>query len=421
MAKVLTVSELQNYAAQAGFSKTTKDKQSGVSQLQTIVAIALGESGGNSQSTNLKDPYHGSYGVLQINGSHMKDWYATGTTTKACALDPACAFRYAYQLSSHGANFNDWGAYTNGSYKSHLDAAGMGIGSSGSQEQTPAQIFNQNKWHVWWNDGISQTYTAGTELGTDYNTKLYTEIRAITPGKVVYAISNNNAIGYVIGINTGDGLHHYQHLQSSPLKKGDTVTLGQVVGISGGCAPNCYGISDCTCKNMAYSTGPHIEVRWSPTYVASKGTEGQAYAPSDQHFKDIGGTPSGINSQPPLTTGGALSGFTSVQDSITTVTQNIHLAPNDSIAAVLITLDQIMLIENPFTANGVPKLLGDNPLNFGSAFVQIGANIAGDVIAIVIRAALVFLGLFLFFQIFKKLVFSDAIDTAVTAGKVALA
>jgi hypothetical protein len=89
------------------------------SNLVTIVAIAAAESGLRSDAQNLSDPFGGSFGILQLNGSH----FHTGNTSKSCALDPQCAFDYAWGLSGHGTNFVPWGAYTNGSYTKFLSQA----------------------------------------------------------------------------------------------------------------------------------------------------------------------------------------------------------------------------------------------------------------------------------------------------------
>jgi hypothetical protein len=116
---ILSIAQLSQIAANAGFSGQS---------LKDIVAIAMAESGGNTQAVNSNDPYGGSYGVLQINGAH----FTSGTTTKECAFDPQCSFNYAYQLSNGGANFRPWGTFTNGSYQRFLPQVGDASTSSNS-------------------------------------------------------------------------------------------------------------------------------------------------------------------------------------------------------------------------------------------------------------------------------------------------
>jgi Lysozyme like domain len=94
---VLSPGEIKAYAAQAGFSGQA---------LNTMVAIALAESGGDTSSQNVNDPNGGSFGLVQINGSH----FHSGGTSKTCALDPQCSMNYAYELyTSQG--FEPWGSY----------------------------------------------------------------------------------------------------------------------------------------------------------------------------------------------------------------------------------------------------------------------------------------------------------------------
>lgn len=100
--------QLYQYANSAGFSGSAAD---------TIVAIAFAESGGNTCSYNPNDPFGGSFGVLQINGAH----FGSNGMSKACALDPACAFRFAHGLWA-AQGFQPWGTFTNGSYKPFLQA-----------------------------------------------------------------------------------------------------------------------------------------------------------------------------------------------------------------------------------------------------------------------------------------------------------
>jgi hypothetical protein len=94
---VLSASEIKAYAAQAGFTGQA---------LNTITAIALAESGGDTQATNSNDPNGGSYGLYQINGAH----FHSGGTTQACAVDPACSSAYAFTLWQ-GNGFEPWGSY----------------------------------------------------------------------------------------------------------------------------------------------------------------------------------------------------------------------------------------------------------------------------------------------------------------------
>lgn len=109
----LSQQQLYQYATNAGFVGAARD---------IIVAIARAESGGSTTAVNPNDPYGGSYGVLQINGAHFQ----SGTTTRLCALDPQCAFNFAFGLSKSGTDFSPWGTYTNGQYRQYLNTPSLG-------------------------------------------------------------------------------------------------------------------------------------------------------------------------------------------------------------------------------------------------------------------------------------------------------
>lgn len=101
----------------AGFSESV---------IPTMIAIALGESGGNSQAVcnNCLGVQEYSVGLWQIN------LYAHPHVTETCAKDPYCAAKAAYAISSEGTNFNPWTVYKTGKYLEFLDKAKEGIGSA---------------------------------------------------------------------------------------------------------------------------------------------------------------------------------------------------------------------------------------------------------------------------------------------------
>ncbi len=125
----LSRQQLQQYAANAGFT--------GASQ-NIITAIALAESGGNSDAYNPNDPFGGSYGVLQINGAHI----VGGETTHACTLDPQCSFNFAFKLSNGGQNFNPWSTYTGGAYQQYMSSGAMASSASNAAGATTPLGFD---------------------------------------------------------------------------------------------------------------------------------------------------------------------------------------------------------------------------------------------------------------------------------------
>src|SRR3712207_8774922 len=101
-------------ASRAGF---TGDR------LVTAVAVGMGESSCRADAQNANGPTKGcpngsvDRGLWQINSC----WHPS--VSKSCAYDPPCNANPAYRISAKGTNFKPWVAYTNGSYRSHLEAA----------------------------------------------------------------------------------------------------------------------------------------------------------------------------------------------------------------------------------------------------------------------------------------------------------
>lgn len=126
---VLSQDQLYALARQAGLSD---------SRALTAAAIAVAESGGNTQSHNATPP-DDSYGLWQINmlgslGPARRALY--GLKANSDLFDPATNARVMSAISKQGQNFSPWTTYTSGAYKQYLglvknrtpDAAGGGGG-----------------------------------------------------------------------------------------------------------------------------------------------------------------------------------------------------------------------------------------------------------------------------------------------------
>jgi murein DD-endopeptidase MepM/ murein hydrolase activator NlpD len=237
----LTTDQLTQYAQQAGFSGAA---------LQNIVAIAQAESGGNTDAYNASDPNGGSYGVLQINGAH-------GLPT-SCMLDPACSFKFAYQLSNNGTNFQPWSTFSNGAYKSFLG----GSVSQAWYDYSPIHDFGQTfSW---------ATYPV---QGEDIPMPQDTPVTALFPGRVTSEYYDAGGGQVIIQANDPSQLkgipyYYFVHLDNfAPgLQVGSPVSAGQLVGYSGG---QNVGGSHPAAPN--YSSGPHLELGLSPgNYIPYK-------------------------------------------------------------------------------------------------------------------------------------------------------
>ncbi len=109
-------------ASRAGFSGD---------RLVTAVAVGMGESSCRPDAQNANGPTKGcpngsvDRGLWQINSC----WHPS--VSKSCAYDAQCNADAAYRISAKGANFRPWVAYTNGSYRNHLNEARAAVGRLG--------------------------------------------------------------------------------------------------------------------------------------------------------------------------------------------------------------------------------------------------------------------------------------------------
>jgi Lysozyme like domain len=126
---IYTIQQLSQFAVNAGFS---------VANVPIIVAIAMAESGGNSDAYNASDPYGGSYGILQINGSHIQS-LGGNQIPLSCAKDAQCSFNFGFSLWQQ-QGFNPWSTYTNGAYKQYLNSGNGGISGVGSPVGSPVGV-----------------------------------------------------------------------------------------------------------------------------------------------------------------------------------------------------------------------------------------------------------------------------------------
>lgn len=281
---ILTIPQARQYAAAAGFTGTALD---------TIVAIAQAESGLNTLAVNPRDPAGGSFGIVQINGVHFG-----GSFTQAQAFDPAAAFRFAYTLSDGGTNFSAWSTYTSGAYKT--TAAWKQSESATSTAQTaaanaargilwgPAQSLKAWPWLT--KDGVTINNTnqwdGVNEKGVDIGTPFHTTITSLTSGHVIrtfygtdinptYQYGGVVLVGSTIPGHPGMQAVYYLHLDEISVKAGDTLQVGQPLGLSGG--QNTGGQHP---VSTTFSSGAHSEVGINnPDFAAEGGAPGPNFDP----------------------------------------------------------------------------------------------------------------------------------------------
>lgn len=90
----LSVAELLALAAYAGF----KPGQ----QQANVTAVALAESGGDPNATNVNTDGSRDRGLYQINDKYHPE------VSDTCAYDPVCSAKAAYSISNRGTSFSPW-------------------------------------------------------------------------------------------------------------------------------------------------------------------------------------------------------------------------------------------------------------------------------------------------------------------------
>lgn len=119
----LTRDQIAMYAQAAGLTGAAVD---------TAVAVALAESGGNTKAHNAIPP-DDSYGLWQINmlGSMGPERRRKlGISSNSALYDPAVNARAMAMISSGGSNFTPWSTYTSGAYRKHLSGGAGGVESA---------------------------------------------------------------------------------------------------------------------------------------------------------------------------------------------------------------------------------------------------------------------------------------------------
>lgn len=178
-----------------------------------------------------------------------------------------------------------------------------------------AEVFSAQGITQWWKLHISQDFNGESEKGADYNFGyMGAPVGSITAGKVVYVGDGGvpgSAIGQIVQVLTPDGsLVHYQHLKAAKVHTGQTVGTGDIVGLGGGCPDGAYwpDPNNTGCRwTDQYSTGEHIEVRYSPSYNPSGGVWSQNWISPAAIFTSIAAGQAGAATNSPVSSGSASS------------------------------------------------------------------------------------------------------------------
>ena len=89
---------------------------------------------------------------------------------------------------------------------------------------------------------LTQTSHSG-HIALDFGVPVGTNVKTTLAGKVTYAGWNNEGYGNLVVVENGAYKTYYAHLSNIPVKVGQTVNEGDIIGLSG---------------NTGNSTGPHL-------------------------------------------------------------------------------------------------------------------------------------------------------------------
>jgi murein DD-endopeptidase MepM/ murein hydrolase activator NlpD len=388
---VLTVSQAYYYAGQAGFNTNAQ---------KIIVAIAQAESGldtlRNSPPNN--DQWHSiDRGILQINNH----WHAE--YSDSCCHDAQCSFNAAFVISSSGTNFDAWTTYTTKdptiSYKRFLPG---GSSNPSNANQTIADVFHAKGLWLWWeqNGGKgTNLYNGVTEKGIDYANVFGTPIGVAVGGKIVRLVHHTDSQGDVTELEADDGsIWLYQHI-TAKVKVGDKLGVGGIIGTENGLPID------------QFSTGAHIEVRYCPPGRWNPNIDSwvEPWVNPYAIFSTLSSKNAGKVDTSGALLGGALSNIP------------IKLGPNANVTGVLIALDELGHIKNPFDlgpdggGDSIPIITGISGSTFPDPIKWlglVGSNLFSDTRAMGFRLLLLLVGAFLLYKAFSQFVDLGAVTSA---------
>jgi hypothetical protein len=123
---ILSDGEISNAVLMAGFQGEAR---------VTAIAVALAESGGNSDATNKNSNGSIDYGLFQINSIHAD------LLNSHVWADPVENAQMALEISSNGTNWKPWVAYTTGRHIPYLPRA---MAAEGSDSFTDGKTADPN-------------------------------------------------------------------------------------------------------------------------------------------------------------------------------------------------------------------------------------------------------------------------------------
>ena len=220
---------------------------------QTAVAVALAESGGDTQALGRNADGSRDRGLWQIND------HAHAEVSDACAFDPACNAQAAYAISNGWTDFHPWTTFQTGAYQQFMSQVSTATQQAPPQRslygqsvvgQTLTSPWFPGSWEITQGWGPTdyggepeghgyQHWHAGVDVGVDCGT-----IISLPMGLSGTARSLDNPSGYgtalIILIDGGPGIligHLRQRLvdDGTPVQGGAQLAVSNSTGNSTGC------------------------------------------------------------------------------------------------------------------------------------------------------------------------------------------
>jgi murein DD-endopeptidase MepM/ murein hydrolase activator NlpD len=250
----LTRAQVTTLAQNAGFTGNS---------LLIAVAIAQAESSFDTTATHTNTDGSVDRGLWQINSSN-------GYDATRLLSDPAYNASAAYAIYRAWNNtFNAWTTYTSGAYTAYT--SGATVAGTGTAQTIKFPWLQYPITHGYITQYIPSQWDT-PHYACDLGMPMHTPITSMVNGRVRTA--NYQAWGGQIFITptspTNGGADWYvYHLDVIQVNPGDTVTIGQQIGLSGG--QNSGGSHPVP---TTYSSGPHTHTGWFTKYVNLPGGTG---------------------------------------------------------------------------------------------------------------------------------------------------
>jgi murein DD-endopeptidase MepM/ murein hydrolase activator NlpD len=161
--------------------------------------------------------------------------------------------------NNSGSTGTDFQTLLNSIYSTSGQSSGLNSGGSMISDLTPVLLLLISKLFEA-NINLDSSLTMDTPQGApvpgsitqsshqghvalDFGVPIGTKVHSTMSGKVIYSGWNNEGYGNLVIVENGEYKTYYAHLSSIPVKVGQNVNDGDIIGLSG---------------NTGNSTGPHL-------------------------------------------------------------------------------------------------------------------------------------------------------------------